>query len=551
MCRCSRSQGSQVRLLSSRPAFTQAAGSVRCSPPAETGAVSVRPYSVGMVPETQPENSPQHLLQKWIGDLPYQLLLLEKVLLPEDFPFDYSPKSLDALEARLLEHYDSVQDPGKRTDLVESAMAYLGEVLLGIAGGAWGWNTRPVDDRPGQPVVWPDAELELSPVAPMLLISYALRVRTGTAFAEEIERLRQAVTGRQHAVPRWEPVKEHTPHVDPTPPLPEDPALTAWLAERRETLSAWAENAFDGAWRWNFHPDTLGWLEAVVRRRFATVEEFDASRDEPFVQGACWYMGEVIRRNKGAVWQYIPFDPDAEPGAPGSRDSVWTEVPFVDQPDKRVGGAAIPLGCLRELLLEDEVDGTRGDTLWDMLVWFRPSSYAHVGALLQRMGMVSREKADSVLAEYAEFAHNELPPHEVPDTLQAFGVAISAHGDDVDDLEESYAGILQRAAALTDGAVTITDVRLREDEEYGEVLEFARNGVLVTQETEHQSDDYLDHLAIGEFIGHVDPDPGDDTRRFYLVQFVRLRNANYDSYFVFATPEQATVLEKELGLELH
>ncbi|MBT2510789.1 hypothetical protein J7I98_34205 [Streptomyces sp. ISL-98] len=505
-----------------------------------------------MIPETQPESAPQHLLQKWIGDLPYQLLLLEKVLLTDDFPFDYSPKSLDALEARLLQRYESAQVPEKRTEFVESAMAYLGEILLGIAGGAWGWNTRPVDDLPGQPVVWPDPELELSPVAPMLLISYALRVRTGTAFAEEIERLRQAVAARQHAVPGWEPVKEHTPRVDPSAPLPQDPVLTAWLAERRKALSVWAEDAFDGAWRWNFHPDTLDWLEVVVRRRFATVEEFDASRDEPFVQGACWYMGEVIRRNKGAVWQYIPFDPDAEPGAPGSRESVWTEVPFVDQPDKRVGGAAIPLGCLRELLLQEEVDGEpkeRKDTLRDVLFWFRSSSYAHVGALLKRMGMVAREKVDSVLTKYVEFAHDELPPHEVPATLEAFGVAISAHGDDVDDLEESYAGILEEAAALTDGAVTITDVRLHGGE-YGDVLEFARNGVLVTQHTEHMSDDYLDHLAITEFIDHVDPDPGDDIRRFYLVGFVRLRDANYESYFVFATPEQAAVLETGLGLEL-
>ncbi|WP_251061402.1 hypothetical protein [Streptomyces sp. ISL-100] len=499
--------------------------------------------------ETQPENSPQHLLQKWMGDLPYQLLLLEKVLLLEGFSFDYTPKSLDTLEARLLEHYDSVQDTKKRTEFVESAMAYLGEVLLGIAGGAWGWNTRPVDDLPGQPVVWPDAELELSPVAPMLLISYALRIRTGTAFAKEIERLRQAVAERQHSVPGWEPVKEHTPRVDPRAPLPEDPALTAWLAERTEALPAWAENAFDGAWRWNFHPDTLDWLEAVVRQRFATVEEFDASRDEPFVQGACWYMGEVIRRNKGAVWQYIPFDSDADPGVPGSRESVWTEVPFVDQPDKRVGGAAVPLESLRELLPKED-DGKGKDGLSDVLFCFRSSSYAHVGALLQRLAMVSREKVDSVLAKYAEFAYQELPPHEVPDALEAFGVAISAHGDDVDDLEESYAGILKEAAALTDGAVTITDVRLREDEVNGEVLEFARNGVLVTQQTEHTSDDYLDHLAIVEFIDHVDPDPGHDTRRFYVVQFVRLRDANYETYFVFATPEQAAVLEKELGLEL-
>ncbi|MFJ9411701.1 hypothetical protein [Streptomyces sp. NPDC101393] len=503
-----------------------------------------------MAPETQPETSPQALLQQWIGDLPFQLLLLEKVLLPGEFLFDHSPRSLDALEGCLLEHHDSLQGPEQQAEFMECAAAYLGEVLLGVAGGGWGWNTRPFGALPGQPVVCPDPELGLSPVAPMLLASYALRVRSRSAFADEVERLRQAVTARQHAVAGWEPVKEHTPHVDPTPPLPEDPVLTAWLAERSEALAAWAEDAFDGAWRWSFHPDTLQWLEASVKRRFATREEFDAAQDEPFVQGACWYMGEVIRRTKGAVWQYLPFDPDAEPPAPGSRESVWTEVPFVDQPDKRLGGAAVPLGCLRELFLDEEADGTPAESLVDTLFWFRPSSYAHVGALLERISMVSPEKARSVLAEYADFAHKELPPHEVPSVLEAFGVAISAHGDDVDHLEESYTGILEAAAALTDGAVTLTGVRLRADEEHGEVLEFARNGVVVTQPVEHESDDYLDHMAIIECIGHVDPDPGTDPRRFYWADFVRLKDATHETSFVFATPGQAAVLEKELGLNL-
>lgn len=524
-----------------------------------------------MAPDTQPESSPQRLLQHWIGDLPFQLLLLEKVLLPAEFPFDYSPASLEALEAQLLKRCVPGQAPEKRKEFVEGAMAYLGEVLLGVAGGGWGWNTRPVDGLPGQPVVWPDPELELSPVAPKLLILHALRVGTGTAFTQEVERLRTAVAARQDVVPGWEPAKEYTPHVDPQAPLPEVPVLTAWLAERREALAAWAKDAFDVAWRGNFHPDTLDWLEGVVRQRFATVEEFDAARDEPFVQGACWFVGEVIRRNMGAVWQYIPFDPEAEPGAPGSRESAWTDVPFVDQPDKRVGGAAVPLGCLRELLVGEEtaenaadgdeaegdevaggeVAAAREERLRDLLFWFRPCSYAQVGALLRRMAMVPAEKVDSVLAEYAGYAHDPLPPHAVPDALEAFGVAISAHGDAVSDLEESYADILKEAAALTDGAVTITDVRLRADEEYDEVLEFARNGVLVTQPTEHLSDRYLDHLAISEFIDHVDPDPGDDMRRFHWIDFVHLGNGGYGSYFVFATPEQAAVLEKQLGLELH
>ncbi|MGA5566685.1 hypothetical protein ACPCUV_36725 [Streptomyces platensis] len=505
-----------------------------------------------MTAETQPENSPPHLLQRWLDELPYQLLLLERVLLPEDFPLDYGPLSLDALEAQLLEQENPGQESKERAELVDCATAYLGEVLLGVAGGAWGWNTRPVDDRRGQPVVCPDPELQLSPVAPMLLIAYALRVRTGTAFAEEMARLREAVTERQQAIPGWQPVKEHTPLVDPRVARPEDPVLSVWLTERSEAHSAWFKDAFEEAWRWNHHPGTLDWLEAVVKQRFATVAEFDAARNEPFVQGACWYLGEVIRRTKGAMWQFIPFDPAAEPGAPGSRENVWTEVLFVDQPDKRLGGAAIPLECLRELLPEGKGDGEpdeRQRGLQDELFWFRASSYAHVGALLIRLGMASQEKVDSVLTGFARFAYSELTPHEVPSALESFGVAISAHADDVDDLEGSYTSLLEEAAALTDGAVTITDVRLHGGE-YGEILEFSRNGVLVTQDTEHYSYDYLDHLAISEFIGHVDPDPGDDTRRFYLADFVHLREAPYDSYYVFATPEQATVLEKELGLEL-
>ncbi|BFV56510.1 hypothetical protein KCMC57_up16140 [Kitasatospora sp. CMC57] len=201
--------------------------------------------------------------------------------------------------------------------------------------------------------------------------------------------------------------------------------------------------------------------------------------------------------------------------------------------------------CLRELLDPDRPDGLR-----HLLSRFRPSTYADVGALLRRTRMVGGEQVDRVLTEYADFAHHDLPPHEVAAALQAFGVAVSAHGDDVDDLEENYADLLAAAAALTDGAVTVTDVRLRADEECDEVLEFARNGVLVTQPTEHRSDDYLDHAAVADFFGHLDPDPGVDPRRFHLVRFVRLGDVNHETTFVFATPEQARLLERELGLEL-
>ncbi|BFV56509.1 hypothetical protein KCMC57_up16130 [Kitasatospora sp. CMC57] len=132
------------------------------------------------------------------------------------------------------------------------------------------------------------------------------------------------------------------PETQPESPphdLPEHPTLAAWLAERRAAPPSWAEEAFGGAWRWNFHPDTLDRLAAEVVRRFATAEEFDAAREEPFVQGACWYLGEVIRRTRGAVWRYLAADPGSGPAKPGSRAGL----PFVDQPTKpgrRHGGPA-------------------------------------------------------------------------------------------------------------------------------------------------------------------------------------------------------------------
>ncbi|MFI5530644.1 hypothetical protein ACIA8O_19100 [Kitasatospora sp. NPDC051853] len=494
-----------------------------------------------MPPETPPEYSPQQQLDSWIGDLPYRLGILEKVLLPGHFRFDHSPGSLDALEQHLL---DQDTAAGEWAELAECATAYLGEVLRAVAGGGWAWHTRPGGADPGRPVLRPDQELGLSPVAPGLLIDHALRVRTGTAFAGEAGRLRAEVAERQEAFPGWEPAAEHTPGVDPEPPLPEHPVLTEWLAGRREAFEPWSQEAFGRSVHWNQHAGTLDWLEHAVRQRFAGPAEFDAARAEPFVQGACWYLGETIRRNTGAVWQYVPVDPGAGPGAPGSPGHPWTGVPFVAQPDKRLGGAAVPLECLRDLFRYED------DVLRHVLLRFRSCSYAYVGGLLRRIGMVPAARVEAALAERADHAHEELAAHEVPGMLEAFGVAVRVHADDVDFLEESYDHLLQEAAALTGGAVTVTGVRLREDGDGDEALEFLRNGVPVSVPTEHHSDEYLDHLAVDLLMGHLDPDPAVDTRRFRLVLFVHGEHSSHDTYYVHASPEHAAVLEKELGLEL-
>lgn len=163
-------------------------------------------------PDKEPENaSPEHLLNEWLRGMPPVLIRLRDVYLGEDFPFDFSPESLDHLEARLLEHYgaDDVPEP----EVEESVTAYLGEVLMRTAGGTWGWHTGGA----GRPVACPDATLGRKPVAPQLLLSHALRARTGREFGDAHERLREAVVSRQATEPEWAPVKAYTPGVDPEP----------------------------------------------------------------------------------------------------------------------------------------------------------------------------------------------------------------------------------------------------------------------------------------------------------------------------------------------
>lgn len=113
--------------------------------------------------------------------------------------------------------------------------------------------------------------------------------------------------------------------------------------------------------------------------------------------------------------------------------------------------------------------------------------------------MVPQEKAQTVLDEYVDYAHDELTPYNVACALETFDVAVSVHAEDIDYLEEGYEDLLEAAAALTRGAVTVTSVRLHEGEFVDgsryDVLEFERNGQLVSIPAEHLSDDYYDPAA--------------------------------------------------------
>ncbi|MFI6766180.1 hypothetical protein [Streptomyces sp. NPDC050355] len=189
-------------------------------------------------------------------------------------------------------------------------------------------------------------------------------------------------------------------------------------------------------------------------------------------------------------------------------------------------------------------------------------TYVGVGSVLEEIGMVRPEKVRSVLEECANYAHEALDPYDTARALEDFGVAVSVHVGDIDNLEQDYASLLEDAAALTGGAVTVTDVTLHEGEEIGgsrdDVLEFARNGRRVRVSAEHFGDgyDYFDQVAACEAIaalcpdGDFDDDSGDDSRAFRYVDFVREENESYDSIMALTTPAQAKALANGLGLTI-
>lgn len=183
-----------------------------------------------------------------------------------------------------------------------------------------------------------------------------------------------------------------------------------------------------------------------------------------------------------------------------------------------------------------------------------PLTYRRVGALLHEAGMVSAEKMHCVLEELAACADDEMAPHEAAMALVEFGAAVSVHVDDIDSIDEGYAPLLARAAEVAGGRVTITDVRIVKGEggfEGGrrcDLLEFERNGTLVSLVAEHFSEDYYDQEAAYLAIRGTAHD--DDPRSWRNVDFAREPGSVHDNIIVLATPAQGEALHEHLGLTL-
>ncbi|MFF3122284.1 hypothetical protein ACFVRD_07895 [Streptomyces sp. NPDC057908] len=148
------------------------------------------------------------------------------------------------------------------------------------------------------------------------------------------------------------------------------PELLEWLTERAQNFEHWAE-ATSTPGTWDFSPQSLDVLEDLVRGQYDSDSARLAARRDAFLQGACWYIGEVLCRARGAVWKFEPFAvKGAElPSLFGEAEpSGVIDDPCVGAPGEDTEEAIYPMGAVDGLFsTEDELGNPIEQHLSDVL----------------------------------------------------------------------------------------------------------------------------------------------------------------------------------------
>ncbi|GAA4079819.1 hypothetical protein [Streptomyces shaanxiensis] len=177
-------------------------------------------------------------------------------------------------------------------------------------------------------------------------------------------------------------------------------------------------------------------------------------------------------------------------------------------------------------------------------------TYVRIAEVLTELGMITEQTAQRVLDEFADFAAKPIEDrYEVASALESFDVAVSIHSDDVDFADEHYEWLLNEAANLTGGKVTVSNYRFDkaypDDEDCGlGTMHFECNGKPLSFGIEQESNDYLDMGAAQEAIEALDL--GDDPREFRRVEQEGPHLS--DDIMVLASAEQREGLLRLLGL---
>jgi hypothetical protein len=259
----------------------------------------------------------QDPLARWLDTVPFIVMALEEIELAgnPDIRLDCSGESLGPLERAVLDRFGVPEDVSwaEERAFLNGVVAYLGETLMRVAGGRWGWipGDDPEGFPDGVPLVEPDPTLGLAPVSPVHLVEEAVRRGGGELFGTRCRAWRRAVQERRRVQPSWTPHRERT-MLDPLPDPPQ--GVAEWLGRRDAAFTGWIA-AYAPSVTWDFSPASLTALEGLVRRVTPTTTDLYDPANRDFVAGATWYLGEVLRRGLGGRWNVRDdrTDPDGEP----------------------------------------------------------------------------------------------------------------------------------------------------------------------------------------------------------------------------------------------
>ncbi|MDM4139008.1 hypothetical protein [Mycobacterium sp. FLAC0960] len=251
---------------------------------------------------------------------------------------DYSEASLSAVEAAAR---DRLGDPaealdGEHQSFTAGVVAYVGEALMRVGGGRWDWvaeapagvavadavlaqrlaehrwriDSAGEPDAAGFPIVRPDAGSGLEALSPTHLLLQALASDESAVLSVVHQRWERAVKSHAATNPDWSPVKERTLADGLFNAPPPSTVLDEWLARREQSFPDWAaENGGD----WDYSPDSINRLTELVSRRTPTVAAIRDPRNAEFVDGASYYLGEILRRGCPSRWVYREFRDEGDP----------------------------------------------------------------------------------------------------------------------------------------------------------------------------------------------------------------------------------------------
>lgn len=288
--------------------------------------------------EPASESGAHESLAWWLNWINVLIDMMADTYLKGAVPLDYSEASLRALENVVCQRYRYPIQLLNEDHFVAGAAAYLGETLMRVGGGAWEWTTEATEtsfdclirdsnlllsaarhrwrvmdevevDAAGLPVVVPDPATQLAKLSPVHLLLDAVESGGGGVMVGVYQRWRRAVDESAAAESGWSPAKERTLADGYSPPRP-SPVLDAWLIRQRHNFPVWAAR-YRGDW--DYTPETIDRLTELVGRVTPTVEALRDPANREFIEGAMYYLGEMLRRRYPSRWVYREFHDDDDP----------------------------------------------------------------------------------------------------------------------------------------------------------------------------------------------------------------------------------------------